>query len=106
MSKPPRHPRSGRIVRGGLAVATLGVGVGLAAIPVGNWMDQRDALGDAQLQRTMLEAEIAEIEADIDAAVGEAGLEIAARCHGLFVEVGEEVYSVPGLDGCVTNPTP
>jgi hypothetical protein len=106
MAETERAPRSGKIVRALLVAATLGVGVGLAAIPVGNWADQRDDLDDARVRRTELEAEIAEIEADIEGIVGEEGIETASRCYGFFVEVGEELYSIAGVEGCVTNPTP
>lgn len=106
MADAPRPPRTGRIVRAGLFAATLGVGAGLAAIPVGNWVDQRGELNDARERRLELENEIAEIRADIEGIVGDHGLEIAARCYGPYVEVGEEVYAVPGLDGCVTNRDP
>jgi hypothetical protein len=93
-------------VRAGLAAVTLSVGVGLAAIPVGNWMDQRDELDEARERRDELQTEVVGIEENIEGLLGEEGLEVAARCYGLLVEVGEEVYAVPGLDGCVTNPTP
>jgi len=106
MAEKPTTHRASRIVRAGLFAATLGVGVGLAAIPVDNWLDQRAEVDDARERREQLVAEIAEIDADIEGIIGEEGLEIAARCYGPFVEVGEELYAVPGLDGCVTNPTP
>lgn len=89
-----------------LAMVTLGVGVALAAIPVGNWLEQREELDGARERRAALETEIADIRADIEGIIGDDGLEIAARCYGPFVEVGEELYAVPGLDGCVTNPAP
>ncbi|NIR40702.1 MAG: hypothetical protein GWN79_23690 [Actinobacteria bacterium] len=90
-----------RVVRVVLVAVTLAVGVALAAIPVGNWMDQRAELDDARLRRAELEAEIAEIEADIELVTGDEGLELAARCYGPYVEAGEEVYAIPGLGGCV-----
>lgn len=106
MAERPRPHRTGRVVRAGLFAATLGVGVGLAAIPVDNWLDQRAEVDSARERREQLVAEIAEIDADIEGIIGEEGLEISARCYGPFVDVGEELYAVPGLDGCVTNPTP
>jgi len=106
MAEPSRAPRAGRIVRAGLFAATLAVGVGLAAIPVDNWLDQRAEVDTARERREELVGEIVEIDADIESIIGEEGLEIAARCYGPFVEVGDELYAVPGLNGCVTNPTP
>jgi hypothetical protein len=106
MAEQPTAPRTGRLVRAGLFAATLGVGVGLAAIPVDNWLEQRTDVDAARERRDQLVSEIAEIEADIDELIGEEGLEIAARCYGPFVEVGEELYAVPGLNGCVAAPTP
>ena len=103
MTRRAPHVRVNRIVRAALVAATLAVGVGLAAFPVGNWMEQREELEDARLRRAGLEAEIAEIHADIEAVVGDEGLELAARCYGPFVDVGEEVYAIPGLRGCVTD---
>ncbi|MEZ5243632.1 MAG: hypothetical protein R2707_00930 [Acidimicrobiales bacterium] len=106
MADASRPPRTGRLVRAGLFAATLGVGAGLAAIPVDNWLEQRAEIDGARERRAELEGEIAEIDADIEALIGEDGLTIAARCYGPFVEVGQELYAVPGLDGCVTHPTP
>ena len=60
----------------------------------------------ARERRDELRAELLEIDAEIDGIIGQEGLEIAARCYGPFVDVGEELYAVPGLDGCVTNPSP
>ena len=99
-------PRSGRLARAALAAATLGVGVGLAAIPVGNWYDQRGDLDDARNRRAALQSEIEDIESDIDGILGEEGLDVAARCRSFYVEPGEELYAIPGLEGCVTDQTP
>ena len=100
------RPRSGRVVRALLFVATLGVGVGLAAIPVGTWMDQRDELDDARRRQGELQTEIDGINADIQRIIGEEGLEEAALCYGQYVEPGEEVYGIPGLQGCITGEAP
>ena len=101
-----RPPRSGRLLRTGLAVATVGLGVGLAANGVGTWVDQRGELEEVRERRTALEEEIARIELEIENILGPSGLRIAARCYGPYVEVGEEVYASPGLEGCVTRPQP
>lgn len=101
-----RAPRAGRIVRAGLAAVTLAVGVGLAAIPVGNWFEQRDELDDARERRAELQTEIEGIERDIDGILGPDGIDVAARCRSFYVEPGEEVYAIPGLQGCVTDPSP
>jgi hypothetical protein len=106
MAESPHTPRAGRLVRAGLFAVTVGVGVGLAAIPVDSWLDQRSEVDAARERRDELRGELAEIDADIEALIGEDGLTIAARCYGPFVEVGQELYAVPGLDGCVTHPTP
>ena len=106
MAEQARAPRTGRVVRAGLFAATIGVGIGLAAIPVDNWLDQRVDVDTARERRAALVDEIADLDADIEEIIGKEGLHIAARCFGPFVEVGEELYAVPGLNGCVTNPTP
>jgi hypothetical protein len=98
--------RRGRGVRAALAVVTLGLGVGLAANGVGTWFEQRKELDEAHERRDALEEEIARIEREIDGILGPTGLRISARCYGPYVEVGEEVYANPGLDGCVTDPQP
>ncbi len=106
MAEEPRPAHSGRIVRTFLFAATLAVGAGLAAIPVDNWLDQRAEVDASRERHEQLVAELDAIEGDIEAIIGEEGLEIAARCYGPYVEVGEELYAVPGLNGCVTTPNP
>ena len=100
----PRRFRSGRIVRTGLIVATIAGGVGLAAIPVGDWLDQQGELDDARLRRTELQAEIDEIEGEIESIIGAEGIEERGRCFGPYVSPGAETYSIPGVSGCVEQP--
>ena len=71
----------------------------ICAMTAAQWREQRE-------RRDELQTEVVGIEDNIEGLLGAEGLEVAARCHGLLVEVGEEVYAVPGLNGCVTNPTP
>jgi hypothetical protein len=101
-----RPPRSGRVLRTCLVVVTLGLGVGLAANGVGTWVEQRGELDEVRERRAALEEEIAHIELEIESITGPSGLRIAARCYGAYVEVGEELYANPGLEGCVTRSQP
>lgn len=103
-SGPPRRFRSGRLIRTGLIAATIAGGVGLAAIPVGDWLDQQTELDEARLRRSELQAEIDEIEGEIESIVGVEGIEERGRCFGPYVPPGAETYSIPGVSGCVEQP--
>lgn len=71
---------------------------------VSRYLEQRSELEEVKDERARLQAEIAEINADIEGFSDHTGLRREARCYGPFVEPGEEVYSVPGLKGCVVSP--
>lgn len=66
-------------------------------------MEQRSELASVKAERDALQAEIDEINADIEGITDEEGLRIEARCFGPYVAPGEEVYSIPGLKGCVVS---
>ncbi len=104
MASGPRRFRSGFIVRTVLFAVTLAVGVGLASFPVSTWFEQRTELRDSQAQHQELVDQIATINAEIDLRVGPDGVAKAAKCFGPYVEPGSEVYSVPGVEGCVSVP--
>ncbi len=70
---------------------------------VRGYLEQRSELASVKDERAALKAEIAEINADIQGIIDDEGLRNEARCYGPFVEPGEEVYSVPGLKGCVVS---
>ena len=70
---------------------------------VRGYLEQRSELASVKDERAALKAEIAEINADIEGIIDDKGLRNEARCYGPFVEPGEEVYSVPGLKGCVVS---
>lgn len=72
---------------------------------VSRYLEQRSELEDVKEDRARLRAEIAEINSDIEGITNDRGVRHAARCYGPFVEPGEEVYSVPGLQGCVVSGT-
>ena len=57
-------------------------------------------LDEAKQERTRLQTEISQINADIESLTSGEGLRRAARCYAQFVEPGEEVYAVAGLSGC------
>jgi len=94
----------GFLVRVLLVAVTLAVGVGLASFPVSTWFEQRSELRDSQAQRQQLVDQIDSIDLQIEQRVGPDGVAKAAKCVGLYVEPGSEVYSVPGVEGCVALP--
>ncbi len=104
MSRRPSRSRTAVLVRSVLLVITLAVGVGLASFPVGTWFDQRSELREAQIERDELVDQIDLINTEIDLRLGPEGVAKAAKCFGPYVEPGSEVYSVPGVEGCVTAP--
>ncbi len=104
MGSGARRFRSGLLVRAVLFAATLALGVGLASFPVSTWFQQRTELRDSQAQRQELVDQIATINTEIDLRVGPDGVAKAAKCFGPYVEPGSEVYSVPGVEGCVSGP--
>jgi len=104
MAEAPRPAHLGFLVKVLLVVATVAFGVGLASFPVSTWFEQRSELRDSQAQRQALVEQIDSIEAQIAQRVGPDGVAKAAKCVGLYVEPGSEVYSVPGVEGCVAVP--
>jgi len=104
MTSAPRPNRLGFLVKVLLVVSMVAIGVGLASFPVSTWFEQRSELRDSQAQRQELVDQIHSIDTQIAARVGPDGVAKAAKCVGLYVEPGSEVYSVPGVEGCVAVP--
>ena len=87
-----------------LLVAAFVLLAGVLVEPaVSSYLEQRSELASVKDERAALEAEVAEINADIEGIIDDEGLRHEARCYGPFVEPGEEAYSVPGLNGCVVS---
>ncbi len=85
-----------------LLVAAFSLLAGVLVEPsVNSYLEQRSELETVKAERAALQAEIDEINADIEGIIGDEGLRHEARCYGPYVEPGEEVYSLPGLKGCV-----
>ncbi len=104
--EPTQRFRSGLVVRGGLIAATIAVGAGLAAFPVGDWRDQQEELDTSRTRQAELEAEIGQIREEIDAVSGPDGIEERGMCFGPYVVPGVETYSVPGVNGCTGRDQP
>jgi len=104
MTEKKRRARSGVVARTVLFAATLAVGIGLASFPVSTWLEQRSELRDARAQRSELIEQIDGINIEIAQRIGPDGVAKAAKCFGPYVEPGSEVYSVPGVEGCVSLP--
>lgn len=100
--KPPpkqrRRFRSGLMVRGGLIAATLGAGGALAYIPVTQYIELRTDMADADREAE----ELAEARREAIARLTDSRRRNheRARCFNMWVEVGEETYSVSGLLTC------
>ncbi len=96
------HPfRSGRVVRAVLIVATFVFCVAVAAFPLRTWYDQRAEHREAELRNAELINAIEASDIRIAAKVDEAGVRRDAKCFSHFVEVGDELYTVPGVRGCM-----
>ncbi len=102
-TEPPRPIRSGRVVRTALFAMTLAAGVGLAAYPIGDWIDQREEVDAARDRNAQLRAEVDQLDAQLETLTGEEGVEIRGLCFGPYVEPGVETYTVPGVSGCVDH---
>lgn len=104
MASASRSRHLGLVIRVLLVAVVLAAGVGLASFPVSTFFDQRSELRDLQAQRRALVEQIDSIDVQIARRVGPDGVAKAAKCVGLYVEPGSEVYSVPGVEGCVAVP--
>jgi len=102
-TEPPRPMRSGRVVRASLFVVTLGAGAGLAAYPIGDWVEQREEVDQARLRNEELQARVAELDQELETLTGEEGVELRGLCFGPYVRPGVETYTVPGVSGCVDH---
>ena len=99
------HPfRSGHVVRAALIGVTFVFCAAVAAFPLRTWFDQRAELGEAESHQAELIAEIEQSEARIAAKVEDEGVRRDAKCFSHFVDPGDELYTVPGVRGCVTTP--
>ena len=86
-----------------LAVGFLLLAGVLVEPSVSSYMDRRSELESVKAERDAIQAEIDEINADVEGITDDEGLRIEARCFGPYVAPGEEVYSIPGLKGCVVS---
>lgn len=98
-----RRFRSGRIVRLLLIGATITLAGALGTSSIRTWVNQRDQLDGADREASELDTRIASLEAEIATRTSEEGARIEALCFGPYVEPGVEVYSIPGVDGCVSG---
>ena len=105
-TEPPRPMRSGRVVRASLFVVTLGAGVGLAAYPIGDWVEQREEIDRARERNEELRAEVEQLDEELQVLTGEEGVELRGLCFGPYVRPGVETYTVPGVSGCVDHDDP
>jgi hypothetical protein len=99
------HPfRTGSVVRAVLVVGTFLFCVAVAAFPLRTWYDQRAELDEAEIRNAALVAAIQESDGRIAAKIDDDGMRRDAKCFSNFIEPGEELYSVPGVRGCVPIP--
>ena len=104
MTDAARSWRSGGVVRGVMIGGTILLCLVLASFPTRTWLDQRAELREAENRHTELQAEIEASDARIAAKLDEEGVRRDARCFSHFVEPGDELYTVPGVEGCVPGP--
>jgi cell division protein FtsB len=90
------------VVRLLLLGATVALAAVLATSSVRTWIDQREQLDEARREASELDARIESLQAEIATRTSEDGARIDALCFGPYVEPGVEVYSIPGVDGCVS----
>jgi len=90
------------VVRILLIGATVALAAALATSSVRTWIDQREQLEDARREASELDARIESLQSEIATRTSEDGARIEALCFGPYVEPGVEVYSIPGVDGCVS----
>jgi cell division protein FtsB len=102
-TEPPQPMRSGRVVRTALFAMTLAAGAGLAAYPIGDLVDQREEVDAARDRNAQLQAEVDQLDAELETLTGEEGVEIRGLCFGPYVKPGVETYTVPGVSGCVDH---
>ena len=93
-----------RLVWAALVVGTLAVAALLGASSVRTWLDQNDQRAEAERVADDLEAQIVDLEAEIEWRTSVEAVRQAALCFGLFVEPGTEAYAVTGLAGCAGQP--
>ncbi len=105
-TEPPRPMRSGRLVRSALFAITLAAGAGLAAYPIGDWVEQRDEISGARQRNADLQAEVERLDDELERMTGDEGVEIRGLCFGPYVRPGVETYTVPGVSGCVEHEDP
>ena len=82
---------------------TVALAAVLAASSVRTWLEQRQQIDDARQEADHLDARIRSLEAEIATRTSDEGARIEALCFGPYVEPGVEVYSIPGVDGCVSG---
>lgn len=90
-------------MRAVLIAATVSLAGVLGASSVRTWANQRNQLENARREASELDARVASLEAEIATRTSDEGARIEALCFGPYVEPGVEVYSIPGVDGCVSG---
>lgn len=87
-----------RALHAGPLVVTIGIGVavivGLAVLPARTWMSQRDAMDRTETELHLIEAEVAELDAQLRLLETDAEIERQARENYDLVYPGEESYRI------------
>ena len=89
-----------RLIWAALLAGTLAMAAMLGASSVQTWLDQNEQRAEAESTAADLDAQIDDLEAEVDWRTSDEAVRLAALCFGLFVEPGTETYAVTGLTGC------
>ncbi|MCY4069165.1 MAG: hypothetical protein OXE79_08710 [Acidimicrobiaceae bacterium] len=91
-----------RLLLASLFVVIVAAASLLGASSVHTWIDQNAQRQQEELTNQQLEAEIAVLEDEIARRTSQDEVRREALCFGPYVAPGTEVYSVAGLEGCVS----
>ncbi len=92
-----------RLLLASLVVVIAAAASLLGASSVRTWIKQDDQQQEAESVKQQLNAEIAALEGEIARRTSDDGVRREALCFGPYVTPGTEVYSVSGLEGCVSR---
>ncbi|MGF1597429.1 MAG: septum formation initiator family protein [Acidimicrobiales bacterium] len=82
-----------------VAVLAMAVLAGLAVLPARTWLSQREAMNDARAELQQIEADVDDLEAQLELLQTDDEVERLARQHFDLVYPGDESYRIVTPDG-------